>query len=164
MFQTFRMQIQKYIPEKFYGFVVIPGEERQVFFHLGTFNPSTKGPIHPRCTTCLRKGCSWPETPPPPILGEPVDVVVDFDNTQDGKSPKASSVIRVEGPTILVGKVTIFDGRRGYGFIVDETGSSHYLHRSEVLEGKLPLPGQTVIFFSGVRQGKSRACHVKVCS
>jgi len=163
MFQTFRMLIQKYLPEKLYGFAVTPDEGRQAFFHLGAFDPGKDWPAHPRCATCPRKGCSWPETPPPPILGEPVDVSVDFDAAPEGKSPRASHVARVERPKLLVGKVDVFDGRRGYGFIVDESGASHYLHRSEVLEGKVPLPGQFMIFFSGTRQGRSRACHAKVC-
>jgi cold shock CspA family protein len=160
----FRLQIQKYIPEKLYGFVVQPETGYQAFFHLGAFNPGLDWPVHLTCQTCPRKGCSWPATPTPPILGEWVDVDVNFNNLPEDRSPRAFKVIRTETPIIVVGKVDVFDCQRGYGFIKDDSNISYYLHRSEVLEGRFPLSGQTGIFYAGTRQGRPRACHVKLCS
>jgi len=57
----------------------------------------------------------------------------------------------------------MFDAQRGFGFVVGEDGVSYHLHTSEILDHKIPLKGQTVMFFPGVRQGRPRACHVKVC-
>jgi cold shock CspA family protein len=162
-----QMQVCKYIPDKLYGFLIFPETERQVFFHLGSFDPGMLQVSPDACKACPKNGlgCSWPNVPLPPILGETVDVDIDLDgNTREEKPPKANKVLRVNSPTVLSGKVTTFDGQLGYGFLVDETGKSHYLHRSEVLEGRMPLPGQSVMFCAGLRQGRSRACHVKLCT
>jgi hypothetical protein len=32
-----------------------------------------------------------------------------------------------------------------------------------LLEGRIPRVGQIVMFYGGTRQGKPRACHVRIC-
>jgi len=100
--------------------------------------------------------------PSPPILGEQVEVEVDLD--QDGdKAPRASKVRRLTTPKACYGKVETFDPFRGFGFVRDDHGVSYHLHKSEVIDGRIPATGHQVVFYAGVRQGRPRACHVKVC-
>ena len=40
---------------------------------------------------------------------------------------------------------------------------SYHLHESEVVDGRLPVTGRQVVFYPGLREGRPRACHVKVC-
>ena len=102
--------------------------------------------------------------PSPPILGELVEVEVDFDQGKGEKAPRAVRVRRVHPPRALNGEVETFDPFRGFGFVRDPSGISYHLHKSEILDGKIPLAGHRVTFYAGTRQGKPRACHVKVCS
>lgn len=153
---TQRMRVQKYLPNRLFGFAGVG--DAQVFFHLGIFQPGREHP--PRCSKC--EGCSWAVTPPPPVLGEEVDVT--FEPTPGTtRAPSATRVVRVTPPVVTEGRVEVFDAQRGYGFIAGKDGQSHYLHASEVLEGKTPVIGTTVRFFVGTRQGKPRACHVRIC-
>lgn len=138
------MRVCKYLPEKLYGFVS-DDDGHEIFFHLGAFHP----------------GDSTYDTPPPPILGEPVEVEID-ENSQDGKAPRAKRVIRLTQPEKIKGVVESFDPARGYGFITGEDGVSYHLHMSEVLDGKLPLHQRKVTFYKGTRMGKPRACFVKI--
>lgn len=82
---------------------------------------------------------------------------------QSGRAPRAVRVERVLAPVTLEGVVDMFDAHRGFGFVLGEDGVSYHLHTSEILDNRLPVKGQTVLFFGGLRQGRPRACHVKVC-
>lgn len=143
--RTIQMRIYKYLPKKLYGFA-INSSDFQVFFHLGQFKP-------------LVKDLSTP--PPPPILGEPV-LVTYYESSTEGKAPKAISVERMQTPKRITGIVDSYDNSRGYGFIVGEDGKKYHLHNSEILNGRYPLQGDTVKFYTGLRQGKPRACHIEV--
>jgi cold shock CspA family protein len=156
------MRVHKYIPERLYGF--LEGEAGfQVFFHLGAFQPGSLVEPPTPCDSCPTSGCAWAEMPSPPVLGEWVSAEVDLESSQEAKAPRASKVTRLESPPALQGRVETFDPLRGFGFIKTDGGKSFHLHKSEVLEGRLPLAGQRVSFYGGVRQNKPRACHVKVC-
>lgn len=157
-----KMRVHKYIPSKLFGFCKALDSDREVFFHLGAFQP-VKQSVEKRCSLCPRGGCSLLSTPPPPILGEVVTVEVDFDAGEPGKAPRADKVTRTEPARAVEGKVDTFDVHRGYGFVKGDDGLSYHLHKSEILDGKIPTVGQTVMFFAGTRQGRPRACHVKVC-
>ena len=156
------MRVAKYIPDRLYGFAADDGGQ-EVFFHLGSFNPGAPLEAPPRCNTCPNEGCAWRRMPPPPILGERVKVTVDVDTAADSKAPRADRVERLDTPKALSGTVETFDPLRGYGFVAGSDGVSYHLHKSEVLEGRIPLANQIVLFYAGMRQGRPRACHVKVC-
>ena len=157
------MRVFKYIPERLYGFTV-DDAGLQVFFHLGIFTPGTTWKEHAFCISCPFTRCSWCTTPPPPILGEPVDVSVNLSRVPEGeKAPRATKVARIASPVVVKGLVETFDVHRGYGFIAGEDSRSYHLHKSEIQDGRLPRTGQVVMFYAGMRQGKPRACHIKVC-
>jgi cold shock CspA family protein len=158
-----RMRVSKYLPEKLYGFTEGSSEADQVFFHLGAFDPKGAWMRTPRCSLCPRNGCSWALAAPPPILGELVEVTLCDGPQPEGKAPKALRVERMVAPQAISGTVETFDSQRGYGFLKGDDGKSYHLHRSEVAEGRIPLPGQLVMFYAGIRQGKPRACHVRIC-
>lgn len=140
------MRVEKYIPSKLYGFVAEDGGTQQVFFHLGSFqSPFAQDPF------------------PPPVLGEEVLVEV-LPTSQDGKAPKAKSVVRAAPAVGVFGTVDTFDHRTGYGFAVGEDGVSYYLHASEVQFGRVPMRGQRVKFYAGFKSGRPRACHVEILS
>ena len=157
------MTVHKYIPDRMFGFVIdLAGHE--AFFHLGCFDPGAVWMAHNKCEVCPHSGCSWISSPPPPILGEEVEVTVDPHLLLiPGKAPRATKVTRLVGPPALFGTVDTFDSHRGYGFVRGEDGFSYHLHSSEILDGRIPRPGQGVMFFGGVRNVRPRACHVKVC-
>ena len=136
-----RMHVLKYVPRSLYGFV-IDETAQQVFFHIRAFN---WGPYR---------------THPPPIIGEEVDVEYDVGGPSNGKAPKARHVYRLSEPAASFGIVEDFNESRGYGFIKTSDGRSHYLHRSEMTDGRLPMPGMEVTFFEGFRKGRTRACYV----
>jgi len=140
-----RMHVLKYVPKQLFGFVVGP-EEIQVFFHIRAF-----------------KWGSFP-TFPPPLIGEEVEVEYDPDDSSEGTSraPKARTVTRLQEPVASLGVVEEFSEKRGYGFIATDDGRTHYLHRSEMVDGSLPMTGMAVEFFEGFRQGRPRACFVKL--
>ncbi len=154
------MLIHKYIPDRMYGFT-IDDQGRQAFFHLGAFQPGPSPALHVRCAACSHDECSWIEAPPPPIHGERVEVTVNLEGPQES-SPRASRVVRMDPPLIETGVVDVFYSKRGFGFIKGEH-SSFFLHRSEMLDGKVPIQGQQVLFCVGTRDGKPRACYIKVC-
>lgn len=156
------MRVSKYVPARLYGFTTDPETGQQAFFHLGAFQPGGGWMEHRRCQICPRAGCSWVK-PPPPILGELVDVDVDFTRALPGKAPRASKVIRVTAPIAIEGKVEAFDISRAFGFALGDDHISYHLHKSELLEDRIPIVGQRVMFYAGTRQGRPRACHVKVC-
>ena len=67
----------------------------------------------------------------------------------------------------LQGVVDWFDEPKGYGFVKSDAGETYYMHRSEVLEGRLPIGGRRVSFYvqsvSWDSSGdKNRACHITV--
>ena len=154
---TQRMRVVKYVPSRLYGFAVAV-DGRQVFFHLGEFQPGKAGDTA-RCNRCDE--CLWATVAPPPVLGEEVDVT--FTPNDSERAPAAERVVRLTPPLSLQGKVEHFDPQRGYGFIAGSDGQSHYLHASEVRNGKTPVVGGIVRFFVGTRQDKPRACHVRIC-
>ena len=157
---TIQMRVHKYIPDRLYGFAADEGG-REVFFHLGAFDPGPR--LNPAsCVSCPLAGCAWSQTPPPPILGELVEVQVDLDQQPEDRAPRADKVRRLGEPDPHHGMVETFDALRGFGFVKDGEVSYH-LHKSEVVEGKIPLAGQKVSFYAGRRQDRPRACHVKVC-
>jgi cold shock CspA family protein len=129
-----------------YGFAEA-GKER-VFFHLEAFAAG-----------------NWPsiDLSPPPILGE--EVLVDYDLggvRAEDKAPRARRVERLGSPIAVKGVVESFNPDNGWGFALGDDGTSYYLHRSEVEEGRLPLPGQAVQFYQGMKRGRPRACYVRV--
>jgi len=136
-----RMRVLKYLPKKLFGFAVDDAGQ-QVFFHIRAF--------------------IWGDFPthPPPVVGEPVDVEYDPGGPSNGRAPKARHVHRVEHPQAAVGVVEDFNEQRGYGFIKTDDGRTHYLHRTEMTDGRLPMPGMECTFFEGYRQGRTRACYV----
>jgi len=157
-----KMRVLKYIPSKLYGFLRDDADGFEVFFHLATFQPSS-GVEPPRCSSCPgAPRCSLTADPPPPILGELVSVTWPADSPA-GKAPRASLVTREVPATAVVGVVESFDTARRYGFVMGSDGVSYHLHESEISDGRLPLTGGHVVFYPGLREGRPRACHVKVC-
>ena len=149
-----QMRVSKYLPDKLFGFAA--DSRMEVFFHLGSFDPKGLRSGHPK------EGIvGWEWVSPPPILGELVSVTLP-DTLSVDKAPRALRVERLEIPVAVTGEVEAFDPLRGYGFIKGSDGVSYHLHRSEMLGGHMPLPGNTVIFYAGTRQDRPRACHVKV--
>jgi len=158
------MVVTKYLPDKLFGFA--EGSDLRVFFHLRVFTTAAFLPQAPyRCLTCPQAPrCQWGHITPPPILGEQVQVTVAEGSTQtSGQDPPATQVIRVAAPEGRSGVVETFDPDRGYGFILGGDDKSYHLHRSEILDGRLPIQGQRVVFYAGMREGRPRACHVRVC-
>lgn len=140
------MRIAKYIPDKLYGFV-LDSTGFQAFFHLESFSAGSYSPYVP------------------PIMGERVEVVLRVtDISIRHPAPRASKITRLDSPIAMSGFVDNFREAQGYGYIKGDDGSSYYLHRSEVLNGRLPLDGQRVSFYIGHRQGKPRACYIKILS
>ena len=163
------MQVAKYVPDGLYGFAE-DEQGRRVFFHMGCFQPGREI-SEVSAAECAGCSCQGAPQPSPPILGEEVDVFlpegVDLDVEEEentkGSAPRAERVERVNTPRLVWGTVDTFSSTRGYGFIVGDDQVSYYLHRSEVLERKMPLKGHRVLFYAGCRQGKPRACHVRIC-
>jgi len=131
--------VAKYIPRELYGF--LEGEGQRVFFHLSEFDPIGG---------------------PPPIAGESVEVGL-IEAIGD-KNFRAKSVVRMLKPERLVGVVTRFDHKVGYGFVT--VGKAQYfLHRSEFLDGSLPLIKAEVEFYVAGSTGtavRPRACHANL--
>jgi len=129
-----------------YGFAKM-GTER-VFFHLESFVAGT-----------------WPAggDPLPPIVGEVV--MVEYASAEPGadRAPRASLVERIKEPLEVIGVVESFNDLKGWGWVRgDGDHESCYLHRSEVQDGRLPLAGQEVWFYKGHKNGRPRACYVRV--
>jgi len=157
-----RMVVVKYIPDSLYGFARDP-DGNQVFFHQGVFQPGETPDPTALCTRCTTAtDCTWSRTPPPPVLGEEVDVEVD-PHDSPGKAPRAQRVTRVTPPRVILGHVDSFDPHRGFGFARGDDQVTYHLHKSEIADGRIPLTRQTVVFYAGVRLDKPRACHVRVC-
>lgn len=138
-----RMRILKYLPKQLFGFAV-DEDGKEIFFHIRAF----------KWGDFLNKI--------PPIIGEEVEVEYDAETLPNGKAPRARFVQRVREPQAAHGVVEDFNEQRGYGFIKTEDGRSHYLHRTEMTDGRLPMPGMHCTFFEGFRQGRTRACYVKL--
>ena len=154
--------MQKYIPEKLYGFC--RGDDGfDVFFHLAVFHPGGDVPVA-RCSNCSGyPRCQVTGDAPPPILGESVLVESDAGHPEK-KAPRAQRVERLVTPQMIVGVVELFDTQRRYGFVKGSDQVSYHLHESEIVDGRLPIVShQQVVFFPGEREGRPRACHVKVC-
>lgn len=158
-----RMRVAKYLPEKLYGFCQ-DDSGTEVFFHLAVFHP---GPdiVSTRCLQCQGPPhCAVSPQAPPPILGEWVEVAFDESpSLQPGKAPRASRVNRIQSPQMLIGTVESFDPVRRYGFVRGSDDVSYHLHQSEIVDGRLPLAGNHITFFAGMRENRPRACHVRVC-
>ena len=93
-----------------------------------------------------------------PVAGEKVDIE-GWDDASP--SPRASKVMRLSPPDSLEGTVKSFDSRKGWGFISTPDGETHFLHRSDMLQPFVPIIGTKVSFYSGLRRGKKRACHIR---
>jgi cold shock CspA family protein len=142
-----RMRVLKYLPDRLYGFVE-GASGPQVFFHLGSFCPGS-----------VEEGL---ESPPPPVLGEEVLVTYpELTSENLTTAPRATRVERVTPQVPLEGTVRTMDATRGFGFLEGSDGQTYHLHRSEVVDGLLPLFNQTLVFYPGTRHGKPRACHVR---
>jgi len=142
---THQLRVHKYLPSKLYGFC-IDQEGRQVFFYLSSFVSERYG-----------------EKFTPPIPGEPVEVTYNPD--VDGpKAPRAEKVVRLNPPAHKNGVISGFKVGRGYGFITGDDGDEYYLHRSEVLGGRLPMEGQHVSFVVGCSEEdqRPRACYITI--
>jgi len=138
-------RVHKFLSGQDYGFL-INEEGTEVYFHIEVFNPG-----------------SFTATPVPPLQGELVEATVSETPRPNGKAPKAKRVVRLEAPEQLIGAVEAFNPKTGFGFIVGENGKSYYLHRSEVKDGRLPLPGKQTRFYVGAKQGdRPRACSVEI--
>lgn len=135
------MRVLKYLPKQLFGFA-IDEEGKQVFFHIRAFK---WGPF---------------PTKVPPVVGEEVEVEYDATVIPNGKAPRARFVRRINEPRAAHGVVEDFNEQRGYGFIKTDDGRSHYLHRTEMTDGRLPMPGMRCTFFEGFRKGRTRACYV----
>lgn len=140
---TDQMWVEKYHPKKLYGFVQ-DDAGKQAFFHVRSFH--------------------WGDFPtyPPPIVGERVEVEYDPETRSSDQAAKARRVARLAEPVSLSGFVEDFNPEHGWGFIRSSDGRSHYLHRSEMTDGRLPMPGTEVTFYEGFRKGRTRACYVKI--
>ena len=136
------LSVAKYFPERLYGFLR-DADGSDVYFHVGDFDPK-----------------SWVD--PPPIVGERVDVVLDFDQPTVGQAKKALKVTRMDAPREVEGVVVSFGAERGWGFITGDDGTDYYLHRSEVLQGLLPAEKQRVTFYAGYKNDRPRACYVRI--
>ena len=159
---TYRMRVCKYLPEKLYGFCLGEDGTTEVFFYLGNFQPGADVPVT-LCPGCPGPPqCSRTSQAPPPILGEELDVTF-APSLTPGRAPRAVKAVRVSAPELLHGVVESFDPVRRYGFIRGTDKVSYHLHQSEIADGRLPLAGMAATFFAGVREGRPRACHVKVC-
>ena len=148
------MRVVKYIPDRFYGFCA-DANGMEIFFHLGAFNGNTSHQVKPVGVAVA--------TPVPPVLGEEVSVEMDDSGAQVGQAPRAHRVMRLHRRVEMSGTVLTYDARRGFGFVGGDDGVDYHLHNSEVLDGALPVIGSRLNFFPGVRRGRPRACHVKVC-
>lgn len=84
-------------------------------------------------------------------------------SAQKGKVPRALRVSRLDPVSVLLGQVSEFSSVKGHGHVVTREGQTYWLHRSEVQDGILPVPGMTMVFLAGTRQNKSRACHARTC-
>jgi len=137
-----------YNTTKLYGFAKSDTSGGEVFFHLETFWPGESSPDG--------------SVPPPPVQGELVSVTYDANTAQEGKPPRATRVERTAPPALLGGVVERFDEKGGWGFLRGDDGVSYHLHRSEVLDGRLPLVQSRVSFYAGSRKDRPRACYVRV--
>lgn len=157
----YRMRVFRYYPDKLYGFCR-DEEGNEFFFHLSTFQPGPPGDVT-RCSSCAGPPrCHLDDHPPPPILDEPVVVSGEL-APQGAKAARAKSVTREKPPRMMLGVVETFDPQRRYGFVKGSDGVDYHLHDSEIIDGRLPLAGSSVVFFPGHREGRPRACHVRVC-
>lgn len=136
-----KLRVEKYFPDRLYGFIR-DDQGDEVFFHVGAFDPS-----------------QWDQ--PPPIAGEWVEAEVG-ERESANKAPRASSVKRLDEPRFLTGTVESFNPDRGWGFAKGSDDTSYYLHRSEVVDGKLPMKGMSVTFYAGFKKDRPRACYVTV--
>jgi cold shock CspA family protein len=135
------MRVVLYLPDRLYGFCKSNEGGGQVFFHASVFHR-----LH--------------DTEPPPILGEPVEVQVGA--LVSGVAPRATEVRRSVVPIQAEGKVVSFDAAQGWGFVRDDRGQDLFLHRADILDGRLPIRGQRVRFYVGSKNDRPRACYVEV--
>jgi len=136
-----RLTVAKYFPDRLYGFLR-QADGSEAFFHLGDFDVGAVGD-------------------PPPVIGEEVEAQIE-PNESGNRAPKALKVSRLRLPALIQGKVESFSEKKGWGFALSDEGESYYLHRSEVLAGKLPTVGQRVRFYGGFKNGRPRACYVTI--
>jgi len=90
-----------------------------------------------------------------------VDIEFDADIVR-GTAPRATQVQRRVQPLKLEGRVKSFESAKGWGFLLGEDGIECFLHRSDVIDGKIPIRGQRVVYYRGTKLGKPRAFYVEV--
>ena len=94
---------------------------------------------------------------PLPITGEQVEIPELIPG--EGKSLRASAVLRTSTPPRLQGTVKSFDAVKGWGFV--ECGPEvYFLHRSDLVVVFTPVIGSEVTFYGGTKKGRPRACYV----
>ena len=141
------LKVKKYFPDGLYGFVE-GADGGDIYFHLSAFDP----------------GAYVGDAPVPPVVNEMVEVSVNEHGTAD-------RVERAKSPEHVRGEVDWFNEHLGYGFIYSGD-ERFYLHRTEVLDGRLPLKGRAVSFFVAESEPNPmstdsgatlrRACYVRV--
>lgn len=141
--ETIFMKIRKYIPDRYYGFLV-DSMEREAFFHVSSFEAGMN------------------EDNPPPVPNEEVLVTVDFENSKKEHVPRAKRVRRLQDPHKLTGKIISFNIDKGYGFVQTEDELTYYLHRSEVVDGTLPMVGRECVFYTSEKVRGARASYVEI--
>jgi cold shock CspA family protein len=133
------MTVYRYYPQQQYGFARC--SQGEMFFHLSSFHDGGTGI--------------------PPLLGESVLVEGVLGPTHR-RSLRAARVTRLIPPVALVGEVVSYNHNNRYGFVLTPNGDAYHLHTSEVLDGRLPLVGDRVHFYHGLREEKPRACYVRI--
>ena len=53
------------------------------------------------------------------------------------------------------GKIKFFDGRKGFGFVVDDQGRNYYFNRTHIPQGSLPMPDDPCWFDTGPTLSKA---------
>jgi len=139
------MLVDIYDPLRFFGFCVSRDGQERVFFHASAFMRLDQ---HDKV---------------PPIPGEPVEVTVRDDVVlKEGQNHKATMVRRVVKPREVLGRVRSFDARNGWGFIEDEHNRMCFLHRADMVNQRIPVIGDDVLFYEGTgKGGRVRACAVR---
>jgi CspA family cold shock protein len=127
-------------PVKRYGFVHVPEQDRDAFMHASVLAEDSQ---------------DWPR----------VDDRIRCTLEEDGRGLKVARVLEVMPAEVepkVHGAVRWFDPRKGYGFIMAESGEDIFVHRSALgaLNEQAMTPGQFVTFRT--RNGKKGQAAVDI--